>query len=180
MTNFFPGLARGPIDHQSSSVINAVSNDSITMGSAVIIIDPPVSELLPRVVQLLVAMQDPTLITNYYGIVVGGDLDGIYGTGAIATSDINRAGVAGDGVVVVTQGRCLARVNVATVAIKVGDALSAATTSGGGVLEKAVAAASANAPKVIARALQDVDQTGAPNEIAIIAVDVQREGELTT
>ena len=35
MTNLFPGLARGPIDHEASSVINTIANEAITMGDLV-------------------------------------------------------------------------------------------------------------------------------------------------
>lgn len=177
MTNFFPGLARGPIDHEASSVINAVSNDTITMGSAVkLFATIPIDQLLPQVVQKTVT---PALIDFFYGIAVGGDIDGIYGDGKNATDDTTRAAAAGDGVVVVTQGRCLARVDT-TVEIKIGDALSAATTNpgvdDGGVLKTAQPTENG---QVIARALQAVSATPSPDNLSIIAVDVQREGTFT-
>ncbi len=166
MTNFFQGLARGPIDHNASAVINSIANDAITMGSAVALKDlvtPLISaELLPRVEET----DNPTVV-RAYGIVVGGDTDGIYGDGSAATDDSTRAAAsAGQGVVVVTQGRCLARVDGATgAAIVVGSPLAASTIAG--VLE----VADTNQTHIIARALQP--STGSAD---IIAVDVQREG----
>lgn len=168
LTNFYLGLSRGPIDHQSSSVINVVSNGIITMGSAVTLdITIPASELLPRVDESVAT----AITASIYGIAVGGDTDGVYGDGAIATDDTTRASNgAGDGVVVVTQGRCLARVE-STVAIAVGDPLGSSGATDPGVL----IVAAATSP-VIARALQTV-AAGAGNHI--IAVDVQREGAVT-
>jgi len=162
LTNQFPGLARGPIDHNASSVINVIANGAITMGSAVALVAAPTSEILPRVEET----DNPTVVRTY-GIAVGGDTDGIYGDGSAASDDSTRATAsAGEGVVVVTQGRCLARVDGATgVAIVVGSPLAASTTVG--VLE----VADTNATNIIARALQP--STGAAD---IIAVDVQREG----
>ena len=159
MTNQFPGLARGPIDHNASSVINAIANNVITMGSILKLTTSIVStEILPRV-------EEATASGAFsYGIAVGGDIDGIYGTGAAASSDLNRAANAGEGVVVVTQGRCLARVD-GTAAITIGAPLTSSATAG--VLELADAVGN----RIIARALQDV-----PSGTDIIAVDVQREG----
>jgi uncharacterized membrane protein len=165
LTNFYLGLSRGPIDHQSSSVINTISNDIITMGSAVIVVAAGAAELLPRV------QQNPgaAITENIYGIAVGGDIDGVYGDGAAAADVSTKASNgAGEGVVVVTQGRCLARVE-STVAIAVGDPLGS-SDGGSGLLEVA-----ATTSIVIARALQPVD-AGAGTHI--IAVDVQREGLL--
>ena len=130
------------------------------MGSAVALVTPIESaELLPRV--------DETDATNdpIYGIAVGGDTDGIYSTTGIPVDDSTKATAsAGQGVVVVTQGRCLARVTNAT-PIAIGDPLAASTTAG--VLQNAVV----NGQNIIARALQI--PTGTTD---IIAVDVQREG----
>lgn len=164
MTNFFPGLARGPIDHQSSSVINVIANGAITMGSAVeLVITVPATEILPRVVE-----SPATAVTDImYGIAVGGDTDGVYGTGAIATADINRATAsAGQGVVVVTQGRCLARV---VGDVPIGSLLGSSAADPGALI-----IAVATSP-VIAIALQDTLAAGDH----IIAVDVQREGTVT-
>jgi len=173
-TNRFPGLARGPIDHQSSSVINLISKGTIVMGD-VVALDKPVSPtpfdsktILPQVTP------SGALGTNLvYGIAVGGDVDGIYGDGQTVTDDKFRAtNGAGQGVVVVTQGRCLARVNgnLGT-AVFIGDKLVMSATSG--ELQKAAApGTTATIQFVIATALQSVTV----NDVDMIAVDVQREG----
>jgi hypothetical protein len=161
LTNQYPGLARGPIDHEASSVINVVANGAISMGDAVELVAPPTSELLPRVET---ADAGQGLVT--YGVAVGGDTDGIYGDGTAATDDSTRATAgAGQGVVVVTQGRCLARVDGSTGgAILLGSKLTQSATAG--VLELA-----ATGDEVIAVALQPT--TGATD---IIAIDIQRGG----
>ena len=165
MTNFYLGLARGPIDHQSSSVINVIANEAIEMGSVVTLVPTiPADELLPRV-------EEGDAATDIgYGIAVGGDTDGIYSTTGAASGDASTLATesAGQGVVVVTQGRCLARVNGNADAIVIGDPLSCSATAG--VLELADGATD----QIIARALQP--STGATD---IIAVDVQREGLFT-
>jgi len=156
MTDLFVGLHRGPIDHEASSVINAVSNESIDMGAAVALVTPPSTELLPRVDT--VDAQGETS----YGVAVGGDVDGIYGDGSDSTDDTTRAtNAAGQGVVVVTQGRCKAKIDGTIV---LGDPLTASAAGG---LE--VAAAS---DEVIAIALQ------AASAGDMAAVDVQRQGIL--
>lgn len=156
MTNFYPGLARGPIDHEASSVINSIANESIDMGASVVLIAAPTTELLARV-------ENADAITESgYGIVCGGDVDGIYGTGAASSDDSTRAAnAAGQGVVVVTQGRTLAKVT--------GDVVEGAklAVSATGTLQAAVAT-----QRIIAMALQDSGGVGDH----IIAVDVQREG----
>lgn len=159
MTNLFLGLARGPIDHEASSVINAIANEQIDMGNTVKLVAPPALELLPRV------ENGDTQGEFIYGVVVGGDADGVYGDGAASVDDKTRAVLANQpaaksGVVVLTQGRGLARV---TGTIALGDPLTQSATEG--VLE--VASAS---DVVIARALQP--STGSD----IIAVDIQRAG----
>ena len=164
LTNFFQGLARGPIDHQSSSVINQIANGTIEMGSLVKLVTPIVSaELLPRVTE-------STAATDIgYGFAVGGDADGIYSpTGITLANNGSKATTgAGQGVVVVTQGRCLARITNAT-AVAIGDPLAPSATAG--VLTKADAVTD----QIIARAL--AVPTGTTD---IIAVDVQREGLFT-
>lgn len=158
-TNQFLGLARGPIDHNASSVINVIANSAIQMGSAIILIAPQTSELLPRVREA--SSPGPTNIL--YGIVVGGDADGVFNNGSPSVLDINRAAtVAGQGVVVVTQGRSLARV--------VGEVLLGESLTGSGVTGVLKKAESGNL--VIARALQPVDS----GDTDMVAVDVQREG----
>jgi len=201
-TNRYPGLARGPIDHNASSVINAISNGVITMGSAVKLNTTiPGSEILPRVEELTGttgAGGAKTEAQPTYGIAVGGDTDGIYGNGTTATTDTNRATAsAGQAAVIVTQGRCLARVagvknltGAETVptgeAIAIGDPLVAseqgASAQGGGgpsftgsVLVALNGTTSTAKQFVIARALQAV----AADDTDIIAVDIQREGDGT-
>ena len=156
MTNLFPGLARGPIDHEASSVINSIANEAIDMGAAVSLVTEPSSEILPRV------ENGDAQGEALYGIVVGGDTDGVYGTGADSVDDTTRAAsVAGDAVVVVTQGRCLAKIDGTIV---LSDPLTASAAGG---LEVAAAA-----DEVIAIALQ------AASAGDIAAVDVQRQGIL--
>lgn len=167
-SNKFVGLARGPIDHESSSVINVISSSAITMGSVVALDGFPTSEILPRVLELS-SEQGSQLA---YGIAVGGDNDGIYGPDGTATSTPFRATTtSSQGVVVVTQGRCPARVkgtqNGSSATINIGDKLTMSTLSG--ILEKAVDSSS---DFVIATALNSV----AADDTDIIAVDVQREG----
>ena len=157
MTNLFPGLARGPIDHEATSVINAIASESIDMGAVVVQLAPAANEILPRV-------ENADAITEIgYGIVVGGDVDGIYGTGADSTDDTTRASnAAGQAVVVVTQGRALAKISEATT---LGAALSPST-------DGTLILANTALHFIIARALQ----VGADGDI--IAVDVQREGQV--
>ena len=160
-TNRYQGLHRGPIDHNASSVINAVSNSKIDMGS-VVLLDAtiPSTELLPRVEEG--TAQGSSLV---YGIAVGGDTDGIYGDGSVSVDDSTRAtNAAGQGVVIVTQGRAPARV-VGGSTLVIGDELTASATIG--TLEKAT-----TGDFVIAIALNDV----ADADTDIIAVDVQRGG----
>ena len=166
MTNFYLGLARGPIDHNASSVINSIANDAIEMGSVVTLLTTiPSAELLPRVLEAP-AVQG----SKGYGIAVGGDTDGIYSTtGAASGTDSTKATVSGgQGVVVVTQGRCLARVDgTGGGAVSIGSPLTISDTTTG-TLELAT-----SGDEVIALALQDPTTT-----TDIIAVDVQREGAL--
>ena len=159
MVNNYVGLHRGPIDHEASSVINMVASEAISMGDAVRLgTTIPATELLPQADVSDVAGEE------VYGIAVGGDADGIYGDGAVATDDSTRAtSSAGEGVVVVTQGRCPARV---TGNVLVGEALVAEGTTGLLI----VPAIPADTDRVIAIALQ-VNTTG----VGIIAVDVQRQ-----
>ena len=67
--NRFPGLHRGPIEHEGSSVLNMISggatNASLTMGSVVKLVTPvPTTDILPRVEEA--SGQG----TKSYGIVV--------------------------------------------------------------------------------------------------------------
>ena len=162
-TNRYQGLARGPIDHKSSSVINQIANGAIDMGSVVSVTTTiNSSETLPRVEQS--AAQG---ISFSYGIVVGGDADGIYGDGSASTDDSTRAATGAlQGVVVVTQGRCLARVSGDGIGVvSIGSPLTQSGITG--VLERADAL-----DFVIAFALNDV----AAGDTDMIAVDVQRTG----
>jgi len=156
MTNTFPGLARGPIDHEASSVINAVANEAISMGDLLQLVAEPSTEILPRVE---IADGGQGLIS--YGIAIGGDADGIYGSGAAAVDDTTRATTAaGEAVVVLTQGRCLARV---LTGVAFGAELTQSATAG--ALETAIAG-----DIVVAVALKAT--TGSD----IIPIDFQREG----
>ena len=159
MTNLYPGLARGPIDHKASSVINMIANETnMEMGAPIkgdLTIES--TELLPR------ADKNDTGGEILYGIIVGGDNDGIYGDGG-ATLSNNRSKatlLVGDGLVICTQGRCLARISETTT---VGAPLSGDGTD-------ALELADTIGDMIIARALQ----VGAAGDI--IAVDVQREGD---
>ncbi len=129
------------------------------MGDGVILSTTPATELLPR------ATANASGNEQLYGVAVGGDADGIYGDGTVgtATSGTTAANVAGEAIVVVTQGRCPARV---TGTVAIGDALVAEGTTGLLV----VPAIPAATDRVIAIALQ-VNTTG----VGIIAVDVQRQ-----
>ncbi len=157
MANLYQGLARGPIDHISSSLINIVANEAdMKMGGAVKLVAPPSTELLPR------ADKVDAITDIGYGIIVGGDNDGIYGTGgASPADDTTKASLlAGDAIVICTQGRCLARLFETCT---LGAALS---PSAGGDLQLADTATH----NILAIALQ----AGSAGDI--IAVDVQREG----
>ncbi len=133
------------------------------MGDVVKLHSPIVSsEILPRV-------QITTSNTNKsYGIVVGGDLDGIYGDGVDTGEDFRATTSAGQGAVVVTQGRCLARVETTSGNIAVGELLVASDNTNG-VLKQL----EANDEHVIAIALQ---ASTSSSSFDIMAVDVQREG----
>ena len=158
MTNLYPGLARGPIDHKSSSVINIIANEvDMEMGGCVKLAAAASAELLPRADKVDTAGDDA------YGIIVGGDNDGIFGSGGTSLADntTKATRLVGDGLVVVTQGRCPARVaeNCAIGAKLAGD--------GSGDLQLA----DATGDGIIATALQ----AGTAGDIII--VDVQREGD---
>jgi hypothetical protein len=161
MTNKFLGLARGAFPRDQVTVINAIAAAAIFNGDAVELSAPGTDELRPRVT--------PTtgITDDTYGIVVGGDADGVYSDDGTASSPDNSAATAaGQTVEVCTQGRCLARVDGSGSPVTLGDELGSSTTAG--VLELAIAT-----HRVIARALQP---SSAVNDI--ILVDVQREGIL--
>ena len=83
MTNLYPGLARGPLDHKSSSVINMIANETnMEMGEPVKgDLTVETTELLPR------ADKTDTAGELLYGIIIGGDNDGIYGSGGATLAD---------------------------------------------------------------------------------------------
>jgi len=166
-TNRFPGLASGPMDHKSSSIVNMISEEALDMGSAIqtILFIPSLPlEILHRVEEISGGQGS----SRIYGIVVAGVIDGIYGNGSVSVDDSTRAtNAAGQGVVILTQGRCLARVFGGTGGISVGNKLTQSAVKG--VLELGISPHTVNA-----MALQDV----LANDTDMIAVDVQREGDI--
>jgi hypothetical protein len=160
MTNLYPGLARGTIGARiASTEINMIANETDMEMGAPVKGDLTVvsTELLPR------ADKTDTAGEIVYGIITGGDNDGIYGDGGASPADnTTKASLTvGESINVCTQGRCLARIaEVTTVGAPLAsngvDALVLADTVG---------------DMIIARALQ----VGAAGDI--IAVDVQREGD---
>jgi hypothetical protein len=159
MTNKFLGLARGAFPRDQVTVLNAIAAAAIFNGDAVILSAPGTDELRPRVTPASSATGDT------YGIVVGGDADGVYSDdGTRASPDNSAATAAGQTVEVCTQGRCLANVDGSGTPIPLGGELSASGASG--ILIVAIATS-----QIIARALQT---SAAANDI--ILVDVQREG----
>ena len=101
-----------------------------------------------------------------YGIAIGGDIDGIYGDGSSSNDDaIHATNSAGQGVVVLTQGRCLARV---VGPVTIGQRLASDDTDG--VLKLAVIG-----DYILAMALNEV-QVG---DFDMIAVDFQGHVSLT-
>ena len=159
MTNLYLGLGRGPIDHKSSSIINIIANETnMEMGGTVKLATPPSTELLPRADKVDTAGEDS------YGIIVGGDNDGIYGDGGASPADNTTKAtlLVGDALVICTQGRCLARVSeICTLGAKLGadgtGDLASADAAGNGILAVALQAGVAG---------------------AMIAFDVQTEGAL--
>ena len=175
--NKYPGLAQGPIDHQSSLIVNAtfISTGPLrvgVIGDSVFLLAPPAVGLLPEV-DFVNSVAQERLV---YGITVGGDLEGTYPkTGDVvnfSSQDSDVIALNGDTVRVCTQGRCVARVNTdpSNSPIAIGDALQAISNG-----ELALAA---TGNIIIARALEAVPATGV-NTVSYIAVDVQREWELS-
>jgi len=171
LSNEFLGLAQGSIDHNASSIINAVcGNTSLVIGDVVRILPKGTGvgftqdgDLLPRVGKV------NSFATEGYGIVVGGDFEGIYSDGVI-NLDSNSLALGlvvaffGDSVRVCTQGRCLALVDgFGTGSINVGDAL---TTAVAGLVK------ASDGNIVIANALQPASKAN-----SIIAVDIKRQGK---
>jgi hypothetical protein len=151
MTDKYSGLFDGAIDERAY-VINAIADESITIGSPVTVVTPATGELLPRVEPIAV-------ITAYiHGVCVGGDQNGTYG----GTSEV--AGLAGDAVKVCINGRCKVRVDGSGTPIIIGSPLSASTTDGVAVIAIATSL-------TFGRALQ-------PSTVAtdFIAMSVDQEG----
>jgi len=172
LSNEYIGLAQGPIEHEASSIVNAVCGDaSLKIGDAVRLLPvgsgvgfTQTDDVLPRV-----GLAD-SFGSEAYGIVVGGDFEGIYRDGIVNLDSNNLAlglvvSFFGDGVRVCVQGRCLALVDgIFTGSINVGDPLT--STSFG--LVNAI-----DGSQVITRALQPASKAN-----SIIAVDVKREGKI--
>ena len=159
MANNYLGLSRGAFPRDQVTVINARAAAAIFNGDGVVLAAPGTDELRPSVT--------PSTGTTdeMYGIVVGGDADGIYSADGTRTSPDNSAATAaGQTVEVCTQGRCLANVDGSGSPISIGSALIGSATSG-------VLVVAATTGRVIARALQ---ASSAADDI--ILVDVQREG----
>ena len=120
MADKYPGLFDGAAD-TSAMVINAIADEAIEIGAAVIPVAPATGELNPRV--------EPTTTGTLAiaGVVVGGDANGIWVDGT-TTNDGNAADAAGEAVKLVTRGRCKVRVDGSTGGaesnIAIGDPLS--------------------------------------------------------
>ena len=159
MTNLYPGLARGEIGpRDSNTVVNIIANETnMEMGGCAKLAAPPSTELLPRADKVDSAGEDS------YGIITAGDNDGIYGTGGASPADNTTKAslLVGDAIVILTQGRGLARISEN---VTLGDPLGADAT---GDLQLADLASD----MILATALQ----AGSAGDI--IAVDVQREGQ---
>jgi len=170
LSNEYLGLAQGPIEHEASSIVNATCGaSSLKIGDIVGILPKgtgigftQADDLLPRVGKI-------SFVTGGYGIVVGGDFEGVYSNGVIDLDSNNLAlglivSFFGDGVRVCIQGRCLALADgTLNGAINVGDGLIPTPT---GLVKTTVLD-----NRVIARALQSTSKAN-----SIIAVDVKREG----
>jgi len=170
--NKVSGLFQGPVDHNAGSVVNAVYDTTspgnfALIGDSVFIQSPPNDGLLPEVNFIF----GTGLL--FYGVVVGGDQDGIYPeTGDDFVFDVDDPAIvalSGDTVRVCTQGRCIAGLDNDGISYNVGDPLKAAD---GGQLVLATSGS-----LVVARALQQLDAVGGFS-IGFIAVDIQREGIL--
>lgn len=171
-TNKYSGLSQGPLEVQSSSVINAVCGDSSLLIGDVVKILPvgsgvgftQLTDILPRVGRV------DTDEDNAYGVIVGGDLEGIYND---ITTDIIPGSVVsffGGGVRVCTQGRCVARIFPENNNINIGDALTINTTN------SSLQSITDTGERIIARALQFLPQNDIVEDVTFAAVDIQREG----
>ena len=169
--NKYLGLARGPIDNNASTIVNAICGDeNLAIGDNVRILPlgtgtgfTQSDDLLPRVGKV------DEFGGGGYGVVVGGDFEGVYSDGVIDTADLSSGIIVsffGDGVTLCIQGRCLALANGAlTNPIEIGDTLTPSPTG---------LADGLNGNQIFARALES---TSVAN--SIIPVDIQREGNIT-
>ena len=169
--NEYLGLAQGPIDHNASTVINAICGDeNLAIGDIVRELPSGTGigftqsdDLLPRIGKV------DEFGGEGYGVIVGGDFEGVYSNGVIDTADLSSGIIVsffGDGVRVCIQGRCLALANGAlTNPIEIGDALTPSPTG---------LADGLNGDQIFARALET---TSVAN--SIIPVDIQREGNIS-
>lgn len=155
-SNFSNGFIKTSFDNQKTSgqgagnFVKVGPQESSTSFTSV-------EDLLPRVG----VVND--LGEQAYGIVVGGDFEGIYDDGVIPINSDNLAlGIIvsffGEGVRICTRGRCLA---LASAPISVGDKLTASP----------IGLVNANGGNIIATALQPATELN-----SIIAVDIKREG----
>lgn len=159
ISNNYLVLSQGSIDHEASSIINAVCGDSsLLIGDAVRLLPVGTGEgftqsddLLPRVGRV------NSNGAASFGIIVGGDFEGVYDS-ELTTERI--AAFFEDGVRVCTQGRCLALANGSSSTIGIGDKLISSTT--GALLKSTM-----GNPIATSLGISDLNN--------IIAVDVQRE-----
>jgi len=170
ISNNYLVLSQGPINNESSSIINAVCGDSsLLIGDVVRLLPLGTGEGFTQSDDILPRVGIPdSLGTTSYGIVVGGDFEGVYSDGVLNLDSNNLALGAvtsffGDGVRICTQGRCLALANNLTGSISIGDKLTSSTSG----LVKAF-----GGDEIIATALQSTSDVN-----NIIAVDIQREGK---
>ncbi len=140
MTDLYPGVFDGPVGAEAI-VINCIADESITIGSPVIIVAGGTAELGPRV------EPNATQGAPAFGVCVGGDANGTYGGSSEAA-----ASAAGEAVKVCVFGRCKVRVNGSTAAILVGSNLTIDAVDG-------IAELAAAADEVFGRAL--IASTGA-------------------
>jgi len=167
LSNEYLGLAQGPIDEKGTSIINAVCGDAnLVIGEAVRILPKGVGTSFTQAGDLLPRVGKADFGTEIYGIVVGGDFEGVYSDGVINLDSNNLAletiaAFFGEGVRVCVQGRCLA---LATGPIEVDETLTLTAVSGN-------LTTGFEGSDIIAVPLQSTTKAN-----SIIAVDVQREG----
>ena len=112
MTDLYPGIFDGAVD-EAATVINAIADESVTIGSPVIVVAAATGELAPRV------EPNATQGARAFGVCVGRQDNGTYG----GSSEV-AASAAGEAVKVCTQGRCKVRVNGSTSAISINSPLT--------------------------------------------------------